>query len=243
MSSAFAHYGEERVLSGRRGSGTIFFEGCGLRCVFCQNYDISHFVSRSCVNREELVEMMLRLELAGCHNINLVTPTHFAHIIAEAIPQARRRGLSIPTVYNCGGYESVETLRALEGLIDIYMPDVKFFDRGAARRYLQAADYPSVVRAALVEMHRQVGDLVINSAGIAKRGLLVRHLVMPDFIEDSRAIVRFLSRVSRRTFLNVMGQYRPEGEAHRFPRIARRPSYEEIAIVREEALRLGLRLG
>jgi putative pyruvate formate lyase activating enzyme len=237
------HHGEEDVLVGRGGSGTIFFAGCNLGCRFCQNWDLSHGLNGAPVSLEELAGAMLALENRGCENVNLVTPTHFANSAARAVELARRRGLSVPLVYNCGGYESAEALRCLEGLVEIYMPDLKTLDPEFAERALVAGDYPERVREALREMQRQVGDLVTGPTGTAARGLLVRHLVMPGQAADSRACLEFLAReVSPRAFVNVMGQYRPCGEADRIEGLYRRPSREEISAARNLAGRLGLRL-
>ncbi len=240
VSSYGPHFGEERPLVGRNGSGTIFFTGCNLRCCFCQNYDISHFDRGREVTAPELAEMMLALEAGGCHNINLVTPTHFVPQIISSLKIAASMGLSIPVVYNCGGYEAIETLRLLEGIVDIYMPDFKFMSQASSKRYLNASDYPQVAKAALKEMHRQVGDLVIKD-GIALRGLLVRHLVMPSHLDDSREIFRLIAtEISPSTFVNVMDQYRPCHEADRFPEIARRISVEEFERALDYARKEGL---
>jgi len=234
-------------LVGRGGSGTIFLAGCNLRCVFCQNYRISHRLVGETMDTADLARLMLALEARGCENINFVTPTHVAEALAEAIVEARRRGLHVPIVWNSSGYESVEVLRLLEGLVEIYMPDFKFGCSESAERYCRAPDYPERAREALREMQRQVGDLVIEG-GVARRGLLVRHLVMPGGLEESREILSFLASLSPRTFVNVMGQYRPEGVPAtaegraEYPEIARRPTGEEIAEARAEAQRLGLRL-
>ena len=236
------HFGEERPLVGRGGSGTIFFAGCNLLCVFCQNADISHGARGVEMDAARLAEVMLTLEESGCHNVNFVTPTHFAAPLAEAILIARGEGLTVPTVYNSSGYDKVETLRQLEGLIDVYMPDIKFASGEAAGKLTTAPDYPEVVRAAFREMHRQVGDLAIEH-GLAVRGLLVRHLVLPSGLAGTRDIVDFLVReVSPDTYINVMDQYRPCHEAHRVREIARRPTLEEIGEAVDIARRAGLRL-
>jgi putative pyruvate formate lyase activating enzyme len=235
VSSFGPHYGEEAPLVGRGGSGTIFFAGCNLRCCFCQNYEISHLCEGGETSVEDLAGIMLRLQEMGCHNVNLVTPTHFTPQIAEAVKAAAGEGLELPIVYNCGGYESLETLSLLEGIVDIYMPDFKFWSAASAERYLNAPDYPVIARSALKEMHRQVGDLVIRD-GLASRGLLVRHLVMPGHLDDTREILAFLAReLSPATFVNVMAQYRPCYRSGEFPEIARRPTHEEFTL----ALRLG----
>lgn len=242
VASAGPHFGEEAPLVGTGGSGTIFLAGCNLRCVFCQNHDISHQITGAEASPEELAELMLRLERRRCRNINFVTPTHLAAPIMDAILRARAKGLKVPVVYNCGGYESVETLQLLDGLVEIYMPDFKFWQSESAGKYCNAHDYPEVARAALVEMHRQVGDLAIED-GLATRGLLVRHLVMPGQGEESENILEFLaSEISPRTFVNVMGQYHPAHRAHGYPEIARLPHDEEIVAAKSFATRLGLRL-
>lgn len=236
------HFGEESVLVGRGGSGTIFFSGCNLGCVFCQNWDISHSRVGRETTSEELATLMLSLQRRGCHNINFVTPTHVAATIAEAVQLARDEGLTIPTVYNSGGYDKVETLSMLEGLIDIYMPDFKFMDSVLAATYLNAEDYPAVARDALVEMHRQTGDLELR-AEMAVRGLLVRHLVMPGCVEDSRRILDFVAEtISSNTYVNVMDQYRPCFQASEHPEIDRRLTTGEFEEVHQYARKKGFRL-
>ncbi len=240
VSSAGPHFGEESVLVGLGGSGTIFFGGCNLGCVFCQNYDISHHHAGRRISTEQLVNAMLQLQDTGCVNVNFVTPTHLAAPIATAIELARDKGLAVPTVYNTGGYDSVETLRLLEGLIDIYMPDMKYADVEAAREFSAAPDYPQVNFAAVKEMHRQVGDLQVEN-GLATRGLLVRHLVLPNGLAGSTTIIDLLAdEISLDTTINIMGQYRPCYEAHAYPKINRHPTREEIAAVRQQALDRGL---
>ncbi|MFH0963541.1 MAG: radical SAM protein [Planctomycetota bacterium] len=242
VASAGPHFGEESPLVGAGGSGTIFLAGCNLRCVFCQNYDISHDVRGETHSPDALARLMLSLQAGGCENINFVTPSHYTPALAEAVRAARSAGLAVPIVWNCGGYEKVETLRALAGLVEIYMPDLKFLDAQASRLYLHAADYPDRAREAIREMHRQVGDLEIRR-GLAVRGLLVRHLVMPGFGGDTKAVLNFLAdEISPKTYVNVMDQYRPCGEAARFPQLAVRPSRRQIAEARAYALEKGLRL-
>jgi len=217
------HFGEERPLVGRGGSGTIFFSNCNLGCIFCQNYTISHGGEGREITCEELAGVMLSLERTGCHNINLVTPTHQVPAIAHAVMIASGRGLSLPLVYNCGGYESTETLRLLEGIVDIYMPDLKYADGDAARRFSDAEDYPAVAQEAVREMHRQVGDLVMDDRGIALRGLLIRHLVLPADLSGAERMVKFIAEeISRNTYLNVMDQYHPCYRAGDHPEINRR---------------------
>jgi putative pyruvate formate lyase activating enzyme len=242
VSSAGPHFGEESVLVGRGGSGTIFFAGCNLLCVFCQNYDISHLRQGKATTPEELARIMLYLKGRGCHNINFVTPTHITPQIMEGIKIAREAGLKGPTVYNCGGYESVETLRLLEGLIQIYMPDFKYSEEAPAKRYSNAPDYPEVCKAALKEMHRQVGDLQITD-GLAVRGLLVRHLVLPNDQAGSKGVIDFLAEeISPNTFINVMNQYRPMYKALAHPDIDRYPTGPEFMQVYDYAKEKGLRL-
>jgi len=242
VSSFAPHFGEEAPLVGRHGSGTIFFASCNLRCVFCQNFEISHLMEGRAVEAEELAAMMLRLQSLGCHNINLVTPSHVVPQILEALAVAVERGLRVPLVYNTGGYDSVETLRLLDGVVDIYMPDLKTLDSQVAAAYLTAEDYPEVARAAIAEMHRQVGDLVLDSEGIALRGLLVRHLVMPGDLATTEEAMRFLAEeISPETYVNLMDQYRPCGRAAEFPEINRRPTVSEYNRALEAARRAGIR--
>ena len=242
ISSAGPHFGEEPPLVGTGGSGTIFFTGCNLGCLFCQNYDISHFRNGRRTTTQALAEAMLHLQEIGCHNINWVTPTHQVPAIIEALERARASGLRVPTVFNCGGYESVETLRLIEGYVDIYMPDAKYFRTETAEHYSAAPDYPEVMKAVLKEMHRQVGDLEIRN-GIAVRGLLVRHLVMPGGLDESKAILDFLAaEISANTYVNVMDQYRPAFRAREYPSIARRITHHEYTSAYRHAEELGLRL-
>ena len=241
ISSVGPHFGEESVLVGRDGSGTIFFAGCNLGCIFCQNFDISHLRRGEPITIAELAEFMLDLQKLGCSNINFVTPTHVAPALAAGIELARKNGLNLPTVYNSGGYDSVETLRLLDGLIDIYMPDMKFSDSAAAKEYANAADYPEISFAALKEMHRQVGDLKTDEHGVATRGVLVRHLVMPNDLAGTRAAMRFLARdISTHTYVNVMSQYRPCGSAHQYVSINRSLTREEYARALETAQEEGI---
>ena len=235
------HYGEERPLVGQHGSGTIFLSGCNLGCCFCQNYEISHLGEGREVSVEDLSLMMLELERAGCHNINFVTPTHFVPQIMRAVMAAAKAGLSVPIVYNCGGYESVETLRLLENIVDIYMPDLKFLTAASSEKYCGAPDYPDVSKRAIKEMHRQVGDLIVKN-GLAKRGLLVRHLVMPGQLDDSKLVFEFLAtEISPETFVNVMDQYRPCFDAGRFPEIAVRLDGGQFRSALEAARESGLK--
>lgn len=221
VASAHLHFGEEAPLVGRQGSGTIFFAGCNLGCVFCQNFDISHDTgSGREVRAEKLADIMLDLQSQGAQNINLVTPSHVVPQILEALARAGPNGLHIPLVYNTSGYDQVQTLRLLEGIVDLYMPDAKFFDSVPARIYCQAEDYPQRAREAILEMHRQVGDLEMDQEGRAVHGLLVRHLLMPDDLAGSKSWFRFLAReVSPDTYLNIMDQYRPCGQAGDYPEL------------------------
>ncbi|HSW62470.1 MAG TPA: radical SAM protein [Dissulfurispiraceae bacterium] len=234
------HFGEERLLVGRFGSGTVFLSGCNLGCIFCQNWSISHDREGKTLTDRQLAGVMLDLQAVGCHNINLVTPTHQTAAILRALVLAVDGGLTLPLVYNCGGYESIETLQLLDGVVDIYMPDVKFMDPAHAARYARAGDYPAVVRTALLEMHRQVGDMRIDSSGIARRGLLVRHLVMPGGIAGTEAVMRFLAdEISVDTYVNVMDQYHPCHKACDFPEISRRVTPAEY----KNAVRLAMQAG
>jgi putative pyruvate formate lyase activating enzyme len=248
VASAGRHFGEEPVLVGRGstrltaggGSGTIFFAGCNLDCAFCQNADISHSTAGQAVTPAQLAALAVELTGRGCENVNFVTPTHVAHAVAEAIVLARRSGLDVPTVYNCGGYESAETLRRLDGLIDIYMPDFKWADAEAGRRFSGVPDYPEVARAALAEMYRQVGPLEIVE-GVATRGVLVRHLVMPGDLAKSRAVVELVAETAPGCAINVMAQYRPCYRAAEFPELRARPDLEKVAELRRHADALRLR--
>lgn len=209
------HFGEESVLVGSGGSGTIFFCGCNLLCDFCQNFSLSRASDEDCCQASagDLARVMLELQAMGCANINLVTPSHLVPQLLAALPQAIVGGLRLPLVYNCGGYEKVETLRLLEGIVDIYLPDAKFLRAASAAAHLHAADYPQVLAAALIEMQRQVGDLLLDADGLARRGLLVRHLLMPGGLEEAGEIFAFLAdRVSGNCYLNVMDQFRPCGQ-------------------------------
>ncbi|MEW6301043.1 MAG: radical SAM protein [Thermodesulfobacteriota bacterium] len=233
------HFGEEDPLVGTHGSGTIFFTGCNLRCVFCQNWDISQMRRGRTVSVSELADIMVELQDMRCHNINFVTPTHYMPHILAALVIACERGLEVPLVYNCGGYESLTALKLLDGVIDIYMPDVKYADPDTGLRYSRAKDYPRVVKAALKEMHRQVGDLQIDEDGIAWRGLLVRHLVLPGGLAGTAEIVRFIAEeISSDTYINIMAQYRPEYRAREHPPLDRaitRREYEEAVRLAREA--------
>ena len=230
VSSYGPHFGEEAPLVGSQGSGTIFFTHCNLRCMFCQNYTISQLDDGKPASKGEIARMMLALQQRGCHNINFVSPTHVVPQILEALQVAAGLGLSIPLVYNSGGYDSMETLKLLDGIIDIYMPDMKYSDDMNARRFSGVKEYPSVNQAAVKEMHRQVGDLELDEHGVAKRGLLVRHLVLPNGIAGTEGVVRFLAQeVSLNTYLNVMAQYYPSHRAFKIPVLSRPLTREEFA--------------
>jgi putative pyruvate formate lyase activating enzyme len=240
VSSYGPHLGEEKPLVGTRGSGTIFFSYCNLRCVFCQNHSISQSGEGDPVDAKTLAGMMLSLESRGCHNINLVTPTHVVPQILSALVIAADKGLSIPLVYNCGGYESMETLKLLNGVIDIYMPDMKYSDEAYSRAFSGAKNYPEVNQKVVKEMHRQVGDLQMDKCGVAQRGLIVRHLVLPNGIAGTRGVVSFIAReISKNTYLNIMDQYHPCYRANEIPRISRLLKPEEF----EEALSVAREYG
>jgi putative pyruvate formate lyase activating enzyme len=243
VSSYGPHFGEEDPLVGTGGSGTIFFSWCNLRCQFCQNSEISQLGHGREVEPEDLAQMMLSLQSQGCHNINLVSPSHVVPQILAGLLIAAGAGLRLPLVYNTGGYDSLKTLALLDGVVDIYMPDMKYADAEVARRCSKIGNYPAVNQAAIKEMHRQVGDLATDERGVARRGLLVRHLVLPAGLAGTAEIVRFLrNEVSPDTYINVMAQYRPCYRAHELPPLDRPLTNQEYA----EALRLaeeaGLRL-
>jgi putative pyruvate formate lyase activating enzyme len=244
VSSYSPHHGEEGCLRGWRGSGTIFFSGCNLRCVYCQNFDISWRVKGSPTPSRELAAMMLELQGCGCHNINLVTPEHVVPQILEALPFAIEAGLRLPIVYNTSGYDSMESLELLDGVVDIYMPDFKYWDSQMARKYSRAPDYPLVARRVLKEMHRQVGDLIIDENGLAKHGLLIRHLVMPGDMAGTGEVMRWIAQeLSPATYVNLMPQYYPAGKvtSSEFPEINRRVTAVEYEQAIDQAWRAGLK--
>lgn len=241
ISSYGPHFGEENPLVGRGGSGTIFMTYCNLGCIFCQNYEISHLGEGRRISLERFARIMVELQDQGCHNINFVSPSHFVPQILAALPKAVDMGFALPLVYNTGGYDSVETLKLLDGVIDIYMPDFKYTQSDVAEKYSQARDYPQVVEAALKEMHRQVGDLVLDSRGIAVRGLLVRHLVLPQGLAGTRQAMRFIAQeLSPDTYVNIMNQYHPCGDIPDNLPLLRRITPQEFAeairIAKEEGL-------
>ena len=243
VGSYFAHFGEEDCLRGWNGSGTIFFSWCNLRCQFCQNYDISHIGHGGETRPERLAEMMLELQDVGCHNINFVTPEHVVPQILEALPRAVEGGLRLPIVYNTSAYDSMDSLRQMDGVVDIYMPDFKIWDSRTALKYLLAKDYPEAARRAIKEMHRQVGELKVDEHGLAKRGVLVRHLVMPGGIGGTREIMEFLAReVSPHTYVNIMTQYYPAGKVspEKYPEINRGITKQEYVNAIAAAQEAGL---
>jgi putative pyruvate formate lyase activating enzyme len=241
ISSYGPHYGEEDVLVGRYGSGTIFFSWCNLRCVFCQNFRISHYGEGYETKTQELAEIMLSLQRMGCHNINLVSPTIYVPQIVEAVFIAAKRGLGIPLVYNTGGYDSMETLKLLDGIIDIYMPDLKFFDNDEAYKYTKASEYLIVASKAVKEMFRQVGTLKTDERNIAYKGLMIRHLVMPGNLENTKRILSFIANeISNDTYVNIMPQYYPAHMAFNYTELSQRLSTSEYTAAINHAKKLGL---
>ncbi len=235
------HFGEESPLVGENGSGTIFFSHCNLLCSFCQNFDISHGGRGRTISSEQLAELMLHLQRTGCHNINFVTPSHVVPQILFATKKAAEKGLDIPLVFNTGGYDRVETLRLLDGVVDIYMPDFKFMDPNVSEKLCNAKDYPGVVKKALIEMHRQVKDLTMDDSGIATKGLLIRHLVLPEEQAGSKAVMRFIrNRISSDTYINIMDQYRPLGPAREDQTLNRPITKREYQTAVKYAMDLGL---
>lgn len=249
VSSAFPHFGEEDCLRGWAGSGTVFFSHCNLRCVFCQNWEISQGSVGEEWPPERIADILLNLQERGCHNINLVTPEHVVPQVIECVAAAIARGLRLPIVYNTSGYDSVQSLKLLEGIVDIYMPDFKFCESDTAKRLARAPDYPERAREAIQEMHRQVGPLKFSPNGLARRGLLVRHLVMPGQLDESSAIFCWLAKeLSPDTYVNIMGQYRPAYEVarvaqngnERYRDINRRTTHNELVCAQRTALDAGL---
>ncbi|MDH3651501.1 MAG: radical SAM protein [Saprospiraceae bacterium] len=243
VASYFPHFGEEDCLRGWRGSGTIFFSWCNLRCVFCQNYDISQAEAGIEATPEKLAAMMIDLQDLGCHNINWVTPEHVVPQILEAMPLAIESGLRLPIVYNTSAFDSLESIRLMDGIVDIYMPDFKYWSPEKAKRYLKHADYPEVARTVIREMHRQVGDLQFDDKDLATRGLLIRHLVMPGETDESAKIMKFLAEeISRDTYVNIMDQYYPAAKVtgEKYSEINRRITSQELLQVRQSAIACGL---
>ncbi len=249
VSTHFAHFGEEDCLRGWSGSGTIFLSWCNLKCVFCQNWETSNEGQGVEVDAEQLAAMMLELQAQGCHNINFVTPEHVVPQVLEALPPAIEGGLRVPIVYNTSAYDSLHSLRLMDGIVDIYLPDFKYWDPHRAARYLKAKDYPQVARAAIAEMHRQVGPLVVDDLGLARRGVIVRHLVMPEGLPDTAEILRWLGELDRRTYVNIMDQYHPDGRVIRQPEkfpeldrpLHRREHEQALTLARSEDLRIDVR--
>ncbi len=243
IASYSPHFGEEQPLVGSYGSGTIFLSGCSLGCCFCQNYDISHDPSAGHqVDAESLAAIMLDLQSRGCHNINFVTPSHVVPQIMAALIPAYENGLTLPLVYNSSGYDSLSTLVLLDGLIDIYMPDFKFWENGTGLKYADAPDYPEISQQAVWEMHRQVGDLKMDQDGVAQQGLLIRHLLMPGGLEETKAILEFIARnISIDTYVNVMDQYRPCGTADSFAELRSTISHEHYSEALDYAQKIGLK--
>jgi putative pyruvate formate lyase activating enzyme len=241
VSSFGPHFGEESFLVGNNGSGTIFFSNCNLNCVFCQNWEISQMGVGEEIDVEELSKIILKLQKMGCENINLVSPTHQVPMIVDAVSRAWQKGLKLPIVYNCGGYESIETLKLLEGIMDIYMPDFKYGDDEKALKYSKVPNYTSVVKRALEEMYRQVGPLNIES-GVATRGVFVRHLIMPNDASSSEKVLQLIASVSLDIPVNIMTQYYPAFKAHQYAELNRRITREEFIKVVEKARTLGLKI-
>ncbi len=245
VAAACDHHGEEPAISGSRGSGTIFFAGCNLRCVYCQNHQISQdWQPLPETDTDALARHLLTLQERGCHNINLVTPSHVVPQIVAAVLLAVPLGLNLPLVYNSSGYDGLETLRALDGIIDVYLPDLRYASGDAAAKYSDASDYPAVARAAIREMYRQVGNLEVDDAGVARRGVIVRHLILPGGLSGSEATLRFLAEeISPQITLSVMSQYGPQHRAAAYPEIARQLEYGEYSAVVQLLERFGLENG
>jgi len=241
VSSASAHFGEEPPLVGYYGSGTIFFTNCNLHCIYCQNFDISQMHEGREISYEQLAELIIALQNKGCHNINFVTPTHMVYPILYALKMAIEKGLNIPLVYNSGGYESVETIKLLNGIFDIYMPDFKYFNEKTGYTLSNAKSYPQIAQMAISEMYRQVGDLKLNNHGIAHRGLLIRHLVLPEHTDESKNILNFVAALSKNTYVNIMDQYRPAYRAAENYYLTRRITAEEYQEVLDYAKKIGLK--
>ncbi|MEM5811499.1 MAG: radical SAM protein [Candidatus Aenigmatarchaeota archaeon] len=243
ISSFGPHFGEEPELVGIHGSGTIFLTNCNLLCVYCQNYEISHLGEGREVSLEEAAGMMLTLQKIGCHNINLVTPTHFSPQLVKAIKIAAEKGLKLPIVWNCSGYENVDVIKILEGVVDIYMPDIKYSNSESARKYSRAPDYFERCKEAVKEMHRQVGDLKVDERGIAYRGLIIRHLVLPNDLAGSEKILEFIASLSKDNYVNIMDQYMPCWKAFEFKELSRSITASEYLKIIKIAKKLGLHRG
>ncbi len=244
ISSASPHHGEEPPLSGTRGSGTVFFTNCNLRCVYCQNYPISQLGNGAEKTAAELACQMVRLQEQGCHNVNLVTPTHFVPQFLKALGLARERGFNLPLVYNSSGYDAVETLQLLDGIVDIYLPDMRYGDDGASMEYSVAPQYVEVNRAAVREMFRQVGNLALDENGIAKRGLIIRHLVLPHGLSGTERVMKFLAEeISKNVYISLMSQYFPAHKANEFKELSRRITTDEYEDARRIMEKYGLENG
>ena len=244
LARAALHMWEEPCISGENGSGTVFFSGCSLRCVYCQNYNIANSKSGKAVSRERLSEIFLELQKKGAHNINLVTPTHYTPEIIWAIKKAREEGLKLPIVYNCSGYEKAETVKMLEGFVDIYLTDFKYIDKEAAKRYSKAPDYPEVVKAALEEMVRQVGGAEFSEDGMMKKGVIVRHLLLPGYLENAKNVVKYVfDTYGDKVFLSLMNQYTPLPQVKDYPEINRKVTEEEYDELVDYAIEIGVENG
>ena len=241
VSSFCPHFGEESPLVGIRGSGTIFFANCNLSCVFCQNYDISQYGYGEEISYSRLAEIMIHLQNLGCHNINFVSPSHVVHSILNALPDAIEMGLRVPLVYNSGGYDLPSTIKLLDDVFDIYMPDVKYMDNSIARKYSGVVDYVENVSSSIKEMHRQVGDLIVDQMGIAKRGLIIRHLIMPGKSSNTKKVIDFVKSLSTNTFLNLMDQYHPAYKARDHEHLNRRITSSEYEKAYDYATSVGLK--
>lgn len=244
VSSSGPHFGEEPPLVGSKGSGTIFLTHCSVSCVYCQNWPISQKGRGNEKNIEELAEIMLHLQKRGCHNINCVTPTHYVPQLVKALKIAKEDGLTVPIVYNTGGLDSVAMLKMLDGIVDIYMPDMKYGSNEMGKKYSQVPEYWSINKKAVKEMHDQVGELQINAQGIAERGLLIRHLVLPNNIAESEKVIAFIAReLSKDSYVNIMKQYRPCYKAEEYPKLNRSVTYAEVGKIKKQARELGLHRG
>jgi putative pyruvate formate lyase activating enzyme len=240
VSSYGPHFGEEKVLVGLFGSGTIFLAGCNLLCVYCQNYEVSYLREGGKISERRTADLMLDLQSRGCHNINFVTPTHFTPQLVKSLEIAAEEGLRIPIVWNCGGYENVEIIKILDGIVDIYMPDMKYGNNESARKYSNAPDYFERCKEAVEEMYYQVGDLKLDKDGVAYRGLLIRHLILPNNLAGSENVLYFVQKLSRNSYINIMDQYRPEGRAWKYQELSRHILREEFTQAIEIANKLGL---
>lgn len=242
VASYHPHFGEERPLVGSGGSGTIFFSNCNLRCVFCQNWDISHLGKGKKVSIEELASMMLELQSIGCHNINVVTPTHYSAHILKALEVAAANGLRLPLVWNTSGWERLEVLKLLDGVVDIYLPDFKYWNKDMAKKYSSGAEsYPEITKKAILEMHRQVGVAKPKEDGVMYRGLMIRILVMPSNVSGSEEVIEWIAKnLPKDTYVNIMAQYTPQFKAYDYPEISRRITRDEYKRVVDKAKKLGL---